>query len=322
MAEAPPPARAVPGRAPWRRRALLAIGPLLLLLILSTLDRGELFAVFREARPGPLVAAYLIPLPAILLRTLRWRVLLGETARRWRTGELTALYAQSIALGVATPGRLGELARAGLVARRGGGWGSALWGTLLDRLADVSFLALLAAGASALYLAPDAGAAAILWPVALGAAAGTLLLWALGASGAGQRAARRLLARLGAAPAEARLRRLAPGAALACVLLTAASWAVTYAANHLYCIGLGIEIGYLEIAGISAVTSLAASLPISIAGAGTRDALLIALLAPYAVSPARAVALSTLMLSNVLFVGGICALGFLALPRISSATTS
>jgi len=106
--------------------------------------------------------------------------------------------------------------------------------------------------------------------------------------------------------------------------MTVVSWAVTYTANYLFCIGLGLPVGYLEIAGISAVASLVAALPISIAGAGTRDAALIAMLAPYGVDPVQAVALSTLMLSNVLFGAAVCALGF-ALPLgggLSSATRS
>ena len=110
---------------------------------------------------------------------------------------------------------------------------------------------------------------------------------------------------------------------LGCAALTVLSWAITYAANYLYCVSLGLEIGYFEIAGISAVASLVALLPISIAGAGTRDAALIVMLAPFGASPVQAVALSALMLSNVVFVGAVCALAFVALPaRLSSATRS
>jgi uncharacterized membrane protein YbhN (UPF0104 family) len=97
---------------------------------------------------------------------------------------------------------------------------------------------------------------------------------------------------------------------VACLLLTAASWAVTYAANYCYSLALGLPVGYLEIAAISAVCSLIASLPISIAGAGTRDATLILILGSYGVGRPEAVALSTLMLTNVLFVGAVCALAF------------
>jgi uncharacterized membrane protein YbhN (UPF0104 family) len=103
---------------------------------------------------------------------------------------------------------------------------------------------------------------------------------------------------------------VAAGAAL----LTVVSWAVTYAANYCFGLSLGLPLSYFELAGISAVCSLVASLPISIAGAGTRDAALIAILAGYGVGSAKAVALSTLMLSNVLFAGAVCSLAFVVGP--------
>jgi uncharacterized membrane protein YbhN (UPF0104 family) len=165
----------------------------------------------------------------------------------------------------------------------------------------------------------------MLGALAAGALVASAGLWLLGRPGFAARWRRRLLARAGpsaATPVGAGTQAVGAGGALACALLTLASWAVTYLANYLYCVGLGLPVGYLEIAGISAVASLVASLPISIAGAGTRDAALIALLAPYGVDPPRAVALSALMLSNVLFVGAVCALAFAAPLRLSSATRS
>ncbi len=92
---------------------------------------------------------------------------------------------------------------------------------------------------------------------------------------------------------------------------------MTYAGTWFYSLSLGLPIGYLEIMAIAAVCSLVASLPISIAGAGTRDAALILILGTYGVSSTLAVALSTLMLSNILFVGAVCSLAFLARSRPS-----
>lgn len=324
MAQPPVPGRADPqGRAAWRRRMRHAIGPLILVLILWTLDPRELFRALGAAEVGPLLAAYLVPLPAIALRSLRWRVLLGRRGAPWRSRELLALYAQSIAAGVATPGRVGELAKGALVAGRGVGLAHGLWSALLDRLADLGFLALLASGAAALHAAPGLGRGALVAPVALALVAGGPALAFLSGPGAQQLGAR-WLARLGRGPAVEVLpdAGTGAGAALGCALLTVASWALTYAANDLYCASLGLGVGYLEIAGISAVASLVAALPISIAGAGTRDAALILLLAPYGATPAQAVALSALMLSNVLFVGALCALAYLWTPPAEPPITA
>ena len=154
--------------------------------------------------------------------------------------------------------------------------------------------------------------------------AGSASLWVVTSSQRAEGLRRRLLATarrmLPGAPAdldwESHTLRVGPGTAALVVALTAVSWAITYAANYLYCSSLGLPVGYLEIAAISALCSLIAALPISIAGAGTRDAALIAILAPLGIAPAEAVALSALMLSNVLFVGAVCALSFLGLPDV------
>lgn len=303
----------------------LGIGPVLLAAILASLDRRALIDAFRGADPGLLLAAYLVPFPAIALRTLRWRILLGAEARRWSPIELLGIYAQSIAAGVLTPGRLGEFAKAAWVARRGTSVATALWSTVVDRGSDLAFLAVLAAGTLPLIALAPEESRLLVWLVAATAVAGVAALWTLGATRAGDKMRARLLAL-----AEVRLGRADPtdsvasplpetasdppasgsGVAVATVLLTLASWAVTYAANYCFSRSLGIPIGYLEIAGISALCSLVASLPISIAGAGTRDAALILILARYGVDSTHAVALSALMLSGVLWVGAVCALSF------------
>ncbi len=310
------------GSGTWRQRLGWALGPALLLVILAGVDRSQLLAALRQAEPLPLIAAYLVPLPAILLRVARWRILLGEEGRHLGFRELTTLYAQSIAVGVLTPGRVGELAKAAAVTRRGVAVGSATWSAVLDRAADLGFLAVLAGVALGLPLARRLEGGVPLALAAAGLAGGAAAAWLLGASGRGARWRRAWVERLApdrsGAPERPRARVAAPSAAAACALLTAASWALTYAANFLYCRALGLPVGYLEIAAISAVCSLVASLPLSIAGIGTRDAALLALLAPLGVSPAQAVALAALMLSNTLFVGAASALAFWV-PRPAAA---
>jgi uncharacterized membrane protein YbhN (UPF0104 family) len=283
---------------------------------------------FAGADPMLLVLAYLLPLPPIALRTWRWRGLLGPYAGSWRFSELLALYAQSIAAGVLTPGRVGELAKGVLVSRRGAPLGAAVLSAVIDRMADLSFLAILAGGALPLVvLAPTRGVVWI-WVLAGGTLLAMALLWVVAASPRGEAVRRRLLRAVDGSPApeSASFSRLAVdpaadpvggvgrGVAARAALLTAVSWAVTYAANYCFGLSLGLPLSYFELAGISAVCSLVASLPISIAGAGTRDAALIAILAGYGVGSAKAVALSTLMLSNVLFAGAVCSLAFVVGP--------
>ena len=329
------PSPASGGRFRGWRWLRLALGPGLLVVILSTLEPGALLSAFAGADPALLGLAYLFPLPAVALRTWRWRGLLGPHARPWRFSELLALYAQSIAAGVVTPGRVGELAKGVLVARRGAPLGPAVLSVVIDRMADLGFLAILAGGALPLVvLAPSRGVLWI-WVVAGGTLLAAVLLWIVAASPRGEPLRRRLLRAVerpasgsdvlaptsqegGTTPksgtdADSGL-GVGRAVAVRAALLTIASWAVTFGANYCFGLSLGLPLSYFEMAGISAVCSLVSSLPISIAGAGTRDAALIAILAGYGIGSAEAVVFSTLMLSNVLFVGAVCALAFVVGP--------
>ncbi len=137
--------RAESGRFGWRRGLQLAIGPGVLVAILSTLDLNGLLTAFTRADPMLLIAGYLAPLPAIAVRTLRWRILLGVHGRRVPFSDLLGFYAQSIAIGTLTPGRVGEVSKGLLLARRGTPLRPAVVTGIVDRLADVAFLIVLAA---------------------------------------------------------------------------------------------------------------------------------------------------------------------------------
>jgi uncharacterized membrane protein YbhN (UPF0104 family) len=288
----------------WRRWSLAALGPLALAAILSRVDRSALLASVRSADPWLLAIAYLTPLPAIGIRVLRWRLLLGAPGADWPLRALGVLYARAVALGVLTPGRVGELVKAAPVAARGVGLNRALASVLLDRLWDVACLTLLAALAPPLLgLRLGRDELVVAGGLALAGLVGALLL---AAAGGGRRLRRWLPASLGAADSS----RERPSAVV-CAGLTGASWAITLTASWLYARALGIPVGYLEMAVLAALCSLVASLPISIAGAGTRDATLLLALAPLGVARSEALALSLLMLSNTLFVAAVCSAAFL-----------
>ena len=304
--------RAAPPAAPRRRGPLWRLGLGLRAWILARADRAAILAALRAADPAWLALGFAAPLPAILPRVWRWRLLLGEGSRGWSFRALTALDARAIALGVVTPGRVGELARAAPIAAAGGGLAPALASVLADRLADLLLLAALGLVATAHWTLPDA--------LATGVRAGALLLvgGSLAATvwlvrGGLERFADRLPGEL------RRLPRLGAGAAGAVAALTALSWAVTYVAGWAYARALGLPLGYVELALVSALCSLVASLPISIAGAGTRDATLLLVLGGLGIARPDILALAALMLANALFVGGVCALAFLLRPPARAA---
>jgi uncharacterized protein (TIRG00374 family) len=299
-------------RLRWVR---LSLGPLLLLWILASIDRGALLRALLGADPLLLLVAYVTVLPTVPLRAYRWG-LLGAEVTGESAGSRLSAYAYALFVGVATPGRLGELVKAVYLSRKGLSWGAALSSVLLDRLLDVAFLLLFAAfGLSLLALPLASGIATPVFAVVVVAgvalafyatrpAPAAFVLRVLGALSPA-----RFRARIDALPGDffAGIQRVSARALALCCGLTALAWLLTYASNYLLALGLGMTLSFGQIAAISAVCSLIALLPISVLGAGTRDAALIVILARYGYDASQAVAFSTLLLSLSLWTGLACA---------------
>jgi len=311
-----------PGRTRWRGIAQHAIGPAILLGIFASIDLAELRDVLFAARPGPLSAAALLALPPVVLRTFRWRRLLGPLGERVSFPRLLVVYAHAIFVGSVTPGRIGEFIKVVQITKLGSTRGEALSSVFLDRLFDLLLLAVVAAAGGWGLAVSDGAVEGVLTIAIVLAAALGWGAWRFVYHERFVAARQRLRAllppslqrHLEGIPSEVRaaVASLDAGSLAMASGLTAGAWAITYGANYYAAVGLGLDIGYFEMAVISALCSLAALLPISILGAGTRDAVLIVVLARHGATPAQAVALSTLFLSLTLWVALVCGASRLA----------
>ena len=307
---APPPK---PGLLRWLTRA---IGPAILIAIIASIDRDELFRVISRAAIVPLLLAYLIGFAPLLVRAARLRLALGPDAGRPTYVAVLNVWAYATVIGTITPGRLGEFIKVVHLRRWGASFGSALATVLLERLPDIATLFCLASVALAWFALPGSVSPAVV--TLLGVAAGAVFVGAAtvafstpeSAMGAlRDRLVRRRIAERLASVREGfllALRSLSGGAIVGIIALTTAAWAVQYVSNYLLSESLGLGLSYWQVAGISALSSLAALLPISVLGAGTRDAALIVVLAQFNISKANAVALSTLFLSLMLCQALMC----------------
>lgn len=304
-----------PPTAPRRRWLPRLLGPLLLGIILLRLDLGEVAAALEGVWVLPVAGACLAVLPTVPLRSWRWRILVAASGSRLGAVEALNAYAFSIVVGAATPGRLGELIKIGYLRNRRVPTTAAVLSVGLDRLLDIAFLVTVGAGALAAHF--GGRSPAVVLPAMLGTAmlGGVTLRYAV--SSHGRRAAGSIAARLLPAaiskrilPAIASLGSHARGLSAptlgAVGVLTALTWITTYLAVYLCAVGLGFEVPFLDVCGVTAVSSLVTFLPISILGLGTRDVSLIALLAPYGVPATGAVALSALYLGITLWVVLAC----------------
>jgi len=281
----------------------------------------------RGARPELLLGAVTLIFPMIALKTARWIWLQravgidGGGFTRSFLAYLTGMYA-----GLITPGRVGELIRVRYLTNGGADLGPALSTVFLDRLIDI--LGLLALGLMALAPLAREFLSFYLALVALAVAAaivGVLFSRREGPVYRLLRAAfRKMVASTGSAgqrvePLAAALNRalgsLGPIRLSGMAGLTLAGWMVYYLQAWALAAALRIPIGLPALMVSTTTAAVAALVPVSISGLGTRDAVLIVLFRRFGLPSEEAVAFSSLvflmLVANAVF-------GFLASQWLES----
>jgi uncharacterized protein (TIRG00374 family) len=207
--------------------------------------------------------------------------------------------------GATTPGQAGDLLKAVYLRDRGEPLAPAMLSVVLDRLFDLLIMAGLATlGIFALgQLLPSrelqTGLVALMG-LGLGGLTTVLVArrpreWALTA--ALPRVAPRLTATLNRWNAQLRGLTLRPALLTELSLLSLVSAGFTFLRLWLLFLALGLDrVPLYVVIGASALIAVLQVLPISIAGLGVRDAVLIAILLPYGYSAEQAITLSVLFL--------------------------
>jgi uncharacterized membrane protein YbhN (UPF0104 family) len=148
-------------------------------LLIAAVDPARTLAVIRQARPEPLVLAVGILAVQTVVRAARWRLLLGRGGEGAQLPFGLVLRALLIGyLGnAALPARLGEAARAGVVARAADrAFGAVLGTVLLERLVDLVALAVLVLVASIFAPVPQLVVDVAGFTIAIGIAGGLVLV--------------------------------------------------------------------------------------------------------------------------------------------------
>lgn len=251
---------------------------------------------------GAFPTRLLIPLAALSLanyglRYLRWEIFLRRVDARIPAGASATLYFASYLM-VITPGKIGEVFKAGLIRERFAvPLARGVPVVLAERIYDFLGVLLLAAIGLAAWPGPLVGLRG-----GLAAAAAVPVLLALFQV---RPLRERLLARLGARPQLARYREglegattalgrlLGPVDAVWAVVLSTVAWACECAGMWLVCRGLGLEVPLGQATFIYAAGTLVGSLSFLPGGLGGTEATIIWLLGKVAVPgpPAAAAAL-------------------------------
>lgn len=134
------------------RWLLRLLGPALLAYILWR-NQDQLPVIWESLRGihwPPMILAIVLMAPFVLLKGWRWQVILEDLGQRppWRN--LSFYYVLGIFLGSAMPGQAGDFMKAWYLKEDGYDLGAALLSTVIDRLFDMMIMGLLAL--SGLYL--------------------------------------------------------------------------------------------------------------------------------------------------------------------------
>lgn len=289
------------------------IGPVLLVVLLWQLDMKNLLQVVHQADWRLLLLALLLNLPMVLLKSVRWQVLMVPQRIRYTTGAAYLAYFGSIFIGLLTPGRLGEFVKALHVSQDCRvSLGHAFASVLVDRLLDLYVLLL--AGSLALFSLTSwhsnesIAGLGLLVGLSVVPLAGFLHNGSFGIiQGAGLRFGR--FGRRLFAP-ESWLMQMRQGMKqlslpwlLAGLILTVLANAMLFFQCYLLGRALGLDITFIDTTCAVALGSLITLVPISISGLGTREATIIAYLGTVGIPPELALGFS-LLVFLVFYVGG------------------
>ena len=298
----------------WRAAVGAAI--LVGLLAVQRVDGGALWGTLRRVDGPLLVAACASFLLLMAVKSWRWNFLVDCAGLRYGFWPSFRSYLGAFVLGIVTPGRLGELARAAqLRSETGAEWEPCLRTVVADRLFDLVFLASFGPFALCAVWVDGVGDGILL--------TGFISLYVavaltLGMSG-------KLLSRwrpkwrplqfvLGCL--ESASRDLTGRTGLIGSAITFLSYAVYFGGSLVLLRALGMGLSFRDVACVTGCLSLILLLPISIAGVGTREATLLVLLGRYGVAREEALAYSILQFAVFTLFGGIVgAIALAASPR-------
>jgi len=253
----------------------------------------------------------LLVFPFILMKSSRWRAILQSYGISLTPWQAWRIYAIGLGAGQFTPGQAGDVLKAWYLKGLGYPLSAALLSTLIDRLYDIAFLGIIALEGVLVFSQQFGSQLPIVLLLLAGATAAVV---ALSLRPVRERLIGLVMQRLSKGDSDPAAGGpggdhkpdissvLAGGqrALFTASLFTAFSFVISISRVWLCAAALGINLDVWQVIGVNSLTTVAALIPLSVGGLGTRDAVLVILLGllGYATAEASvlAIALSTLIL--------------------------
>jgi len=260
------------------RSLMRLVGPVLLVWVLWRFaDLPALRDTFAGAATWPLLVAVALSAVVIHAKLWRWRDLLRLVGVPLSVASAYRAFLPSLFLGLVTPGRVGDALRIQYLKRdHRVGYADGLAVSIVDRLCDVYvLLAFVALGVVHLASAVSPALARTTWVAVAAIAIAPAFLFVRGVA---EPAAQWLYGRFSDANEHEGLsvffnalrRQVGPGL-LSPVLITVIAFFFNYVQAWLVAQALGIELTFVDVASLVAISSFLSLLPISISGLGVRE---------------------------------------------------
>lgn len=299
------------------RKYLFLLGLILFALILSRSNLGEIFQSIKNVSYFHLILAILIIFPMLFNKALCWNYIKKQQGIKYSFKDSFLMYCSGLYIGILTPGRLGEMAKAIYLKKDGYSLGKSLVGVFLDRLSDFVFLLVFIFLGSLFLLTVFQKQILILIGGLLIAVSLIIIFFKVGLiRWAFNKAIRVFIPekyqnswKINFQEFTNDLKIYKLKNYLIILLITAFSWLFYYLQMYILAKGLNINVPLLYLAISVTIAGFIALIPISISGIGTRDAALILLFAPFLIAKEQVIAFSALILLMILFgalIGLIC----------------
>lgn len=258
-------------RLSFRRGFLLLrlTGIVIFIIILTQIDLSELWEQLLTADPLLFLLGFVFQLLLLVLKAFRWYLLNPGARLEHNFLQSFGEFFESYAIGVVTPGRLGEMVKAGYSGKRTGIVGSGLR-VLVERGLDVGFFLLVAGGsiaiASLVEISPQWG-----WLLLLLGSGIILVAISLLVSPGALRLVNSLFLRYRVLREPVAYSGQKNSDNLLIVLLSLGSNLSYFVSCYFLGLAVSIEASFLYLSGGVAIAGMLNMLPVTVMGLGTRE---------------------------------------------------
>lgn len=282
------------------------LGIALFIYILTTVDLKVLWENIKHVNTAFLIYSILFQVLLLFLKASRWHILNNGSTIKHEIFRSFGEFFESYAIGVITPGRVGEMVKAGHAGEKNRMMETGIR-VIIERGFDLGTFVMIA-GLAFIYAFPQEGALPMGLLVFLGGLFVFILAIVFMRSAAATGLVQKFLNKLPVLKLNLQLsfRKRATKVQLSVILLSIGSNLSYFVSCYFLAAGLAIDFSILYISGAVAIAGLLNMLPITVMGLGTREATFLLLLKP--LTEPLILAFSSLVFLVAQIGGGLIAL--------------